>query len=209
VRSNPPGQRAKAASANGKEGCEVNHQKAVSKVLAMLVVGVLFVVGDPMPVQARGASAGARATSDIPGSYLAMLDLTPLGFGPRIEALGVVLDSGGRALFISEHEADRESAGVGVWGHLRGGMIGLGILSFRIGPEPATSICGLVGATSPPENCFLKVGGTLGRTTGGGLEGELFLTIESLDGMSVVTLPNPLPLSMERLSLQDFPGASP
>ena len=185
------------------------NQDPVLKSLAMLLIGLLVVVGAPAPVDAQAASADARATSDIPGSYLAMLDLTPLGFGPRIEALGVVLDSGGRALFISEHEADKESAGVGVWGHLRGGRIGLGILSFRIGPDPASSICGLVGATSPPDNCFLKVGGTLSRESGGGLEGELFLTIESLDGMNVFTFPNPLPLSMEPLRLEDFPGALP
>lgn len=185
------------------------NQEPVFKSLAMLVIGVLVVVGNPAPVEAQSASAEARATSDVPGSYLAMLDLTPLGFGPRIEALGVYLDSGGRALFISEHEADKESAGVGLWGHLRGGMIGMGIVSFRYGPDAASSICGLVGAISPPENCFVKVGATLGRKTGGGLEGEMFLTIESLDGTNVFTFPNPLPISMERLTLQDFPGALP
>lgn len=185
------------------------NQTPALRSFATFVIGMLFVVGNPVPAEAQGTSAGARATSDIPGSYLAMLDLTPLGFGPRIEALGVSLDSGGRALMVSEHEADKESAGVGVWGHVRGGMIGMGILSFRIGPDPASSICGLVGATSPPENCYLKVGGTLGRKAGGGLEGELFLTIESLDGADVFTFPNPLPISMERLSLQDFPGALP
>jgi hypothetical protein len=188
--------------------CAVN-RKSVSKALTVLAVCLLFAVGDSVPVEAQATSGGARATSDIPGSYWAQLDLTPLGFGPRIEALGVSLDSGGRALMISEHEADKESAGVGVWRHVRGNRIGLGMLSFRIGPDPASSICGLVGATSPPDNCVLKVGGTLGRSTGGGLQGDVLLTIESLDGMDVFTFPNPLPISMVPLTLQDFPGASP
>jgi hypothetical protein len=184
------------------------HQKRVSKWLALVVVATLVGVG-PVTGEPPHASPRARASSDIPGSYLALLDLTPLGFGPRIEALGVSLDSGGRALMISEHENDKESAGVGVWEHLRAGRIGLGILSFRIGPDPASSICGLAGATSPPDNCFLKVGGTLGRATGGGLEGELLLTIESLDGSVVFTFPEPLPLVMQPMTLADFPGAAP
>ena len=127
---------------------------------------------------------------------------------PRIEALYVVLDQSGAAVFSSEHEADKESAGIGVWQWIRGGRIGLGIASFRYGPNPTDSVCALVGVTSPPGNCVLKVGGTLSRQGDGSLAGALFLTIEDLDGAGL-TLPDEFPIIMRRLSLEDFPGALP
>jgi hypothetical protein len=85
----------------------------------------------------------------------------------------------------------------------------VGLLSFHIGPEPTSSLCSLVGATSPPDNCILKVGGVLSRSGGGSLAGEILLTIESVDGAHAVTFPHPLPLTAERMSLEDFPGALP
>jgi len=170
--------------------------RSLATVLAM---AVLLGIGGPARAEADGEG--------LAGSYLALLDLGALG-APRIEALGVYLDSNGGALLISEHEADKESAGVGVWRMVRGGRIALGIFSFRYGPEPGEGACGLIGVTSPPDNCVLKVGGTLARKKGH-LEGELFLTIESLAGLTVVTVPAPLPIVMETLRLEDFPGASP
>ena len=126
------------------------------KPLAMLAISVLFVVGSAAPVEAQG---GGRS---IAGSYWALLDLGALG-DPRIEALGVILDQNGAVLFTSEHEEDKESPGVGAWGHLPGGKIGLGAASFRYGPNPIDSVCALVLVTSPPDNCVLKVGGTVSR----------------------------------------------
>ena len=183
-----------------KERLREMSPKKIFKPLAMLAIAVLFVVGSAAPVEAQ------RGGRSIAGSYWALLDLGALG-DPRIEALGVILDQNGAVLFTSEHEADKESPGVGAWGHLPGGKIGLGAASFRYGPNPADSICALVLVTSPPDNCVLIVGGTLSRDGGGGLEGDLFLTVESLDGSEVVTIPAPLPITMERLGLEDFPGA--
>ena len=188
------------------------NQKPILKSLAMLAIGVLFVVGNPVPVEVGGEA--------IAGSYLALLDLGPLGFGSRIETFGVYLDDNGGVLMTSEHEDDKESAGVGVWEHLGGGLIGIGTFNFRFGPAPATSLCGFVGVTSPPDNCVLKLGATLSRehdsdsdsdsdSGGGVLVGELFLTIENLDGTVVHEFPPPLPITMERLRLEDFPGALP
>jgi hypothetical protein len=173
-----------------------------SKNLAgVLAIAVLLFLGDFARAEA------AENESALAGPYMALLDLGALG-APRIEALGVYLDSNGGVLLMSEHEDDKESAGVGVWRLLRGGRIGIGVFSFRFGPEPGAGACGLIGVTSPPDNCILKVGGTLARKKGF-LEGELFLTIESLDGLTVLTVPAPLPITMERLSLADFPGALP
>jgi hypothetical protein len=167
----------------------------------MLVIAVLLVLGNSAPVDAAEDEGG------LAGPYLALLDLGALG-APRIEMLGVYLDNNGGVLMISEHEDDKESAGVGVWRVLKGGRVAMGISSFRYGPQPGAGACGVIGVTSPPDNCVLKVGGTLARKRGF-LEGELFLTIESLDGLTVVTIPAPLPITMERLSLADFPGALP
>ena len=183
-----------------KEGaCEMD-RKPIWQSLAIIVVAVLFVVGSAAPVEAK---KGGRS---IAGSYWALLDLGALG-DPRIEALGVILDQNGSVLFTSEHEADKESPGVGAWRHLPGGKIGMGAASFRFGPNPIDSVCALVLVTSPPDNCVLKVGGTLSRDGNGGLEGDLFLTVENLDGSEVLTIPAPLPITMERLRPSDFPGA--
>ena len=176
----------------------------ILKSLVVLAMGVLFVVGNPVPVKAEVSA------KDVAGSYLALLDLGGLG-APRIEASLVYLDQNGGVLSTTEHEADKESAGVGVWKHLPGGQIGMGVSSFRFEPDPATSVCGLVGVTSPPDNCVLKFGGILSPQADGSLAGDLFLTIETLDGSMVLAFPGDpaLPISMKRLSLEDFPGALP
>lgn len=187
------------------------NQKVILKTLAMLTIGVLFAVANPARVEAQGVGGVGAGTAarDVAGSYLALLDLTPLGFGPRIETLGMILDDDGSVVMTSEHEEDKESAGVGVWQHLGSGAIGIGVASFRLGPDPGTSICGVVGLTSPPDNCFLKVGGVLVRADGGGLVGELLLTVETLDGATQFVFPDPLPIAMRRLTLDEFPGALP
>ena len=138
-----------------------------------------------------------------PGAYTAHLDLRPLGID-RIEAFGVVLERDGAALFVSEHESDRETTGVGVWQRLRGRRIGVGVLTFRFGEESA---CFLVGVMSPPDNCVQKLGATLRRTKDGSFKGELFITVEGPDAEFVI--PVPLPFSMKPLRLKDFPGALP
>jgi hypothetical protein len=178
--------------------------KSMLNRLAMLGVAVMLVAGNPAAVMADGHDQGQR----VAGPYVALLDLGALG-EPRIEKLFVILDDNGSVLFASEHEADKESTSVGAWERMGGGMIGLGAAGFRYGPDPASSICAFVGVDSPPGNCVLKVGGTVAPQTGGGFAGELFLTIESVDGGTVLTLPPPLPISMERLGLGDFPGATP
>jgi hypothetical protein len=139
----------------------------------------------------------------IPGTYSALLDLEPLGT-PRIEALGVVLGRDGGVIIVTEHEADKESTGVGIWERLPGGLIGMGALSFRFGPDPVASICGLVGVISPPGNCVLKFGATLRQEMDGILVGEMIITVESTDGSVVLVLPDALPIFMEPLRLEDF-----
>ena len=172
---------------------ELTH-KRILKVIVTLALALLIALANAAPVMAQG---GAR---DIAGSYIALLDLEGLR-EPPIETLYVVLDLSGSALFVSEHEDDKESTGVGVWRHLRGGKIGMGVASFRY----ANPACELVGAPSPPNNCVLKVGGTLERVHGGGLEGELAATLESVDATVVVPLGS-FPVVMEKLELGDFPS---
>jgi hypothetical protein len=174
----------------------------MTRSLAVLAIGALCVVASPVAVAA--ADSAPVGGQSIAGAYLGLLDLTPLGFGPRIETVYIVLDNSGAAVFTSEHEEDKESAGVGVWQQISHGTIGLGVASFRYGPDIATSICALVGVDSPPGNCVLKVAGTVARAEGGGLEGALLLSVEDLDATVVVTIPAWLPLSMEKLTLGDF-----
>lgn len=99
------------------------------------------------------------------------LDLGALG-APRIEILYVILDPSRSATDTSEPEANRESAGIGLWRPLGGCRIGFGAESFRNGPDEETSICGAVGVASPPGNCVLKLGGVLRRQGGGSLQGD-------------------------------------
>ena len=177
-------------------------QSLTSKSLLVLAVAVLFVVGAPLPVAADDDDRPSR----VAGAYRAELDLGALG-APRIEILYVIMGLEGSVLFTSEHEADKESAGVGIWRRVSGGGIFLGAASFRYGPDPATSACAGVGVTSPPGNCVLKVGGTVERQGDGSYAGNLFLSIETTDASSVIEVPAPLPITMERLTPGDFPGA--
>ncbi len=118
------------------------------------------------------------------------------------EDFGFVLHTDGTVLASSEHEVDDvESAGIGVWKHLPGGQIGMGVFNYRIGTAGG---CALIFGIVPPDNCLLKLGATLDRRKGGGLVGFAFLSFETLDG-TVVTIPVPLPITLERLSLEDFP----
>ncbi len=165
-----------------------------------LVVAVVTAV-----LLAGAAGAQGFGPFGIPGAYRAELDLGALG-EPRIEILYVILDANRSVLFTSEHEADKESPGVGAWRPIGGGQIALGAASFRYGPDPETSICGVVEVESPPGNCVLKVGGTVRRQGSGVLGGDLFLAIETTDGSTSVELPGALPIVMERLSASDFPG---
>ncbi|MDX1384327.1 MAG: hypothetical protein R3190_11820 [Thermoanaerobaculia bacterium] len=170
----------------------------ISSFVTVLAVGAL-VFSSAGPAVAQGGS--------IAGSYWAFLDLGALG-APRIEQLGIILDDNGSVLLVSEHEDDKESTGVGAWGHLPGGLIGMGVASFRYGG--AMPVCDLVGETSPPDNCILKVGGVLGRDPDGGLSGIMYLTVENLAGSSVLEFaPLEFPITMEKLGLGDFPGALP
>lgn len=177
-------------------------RERILRRLGVLAVTLLVVAGNPQPVEADGNA------NSIAGSYRAELDLGPLGT-PRIEALYVILDQNGSVLFTSEHESDKEATSVGAWKYLPGGQIGLGAATFRYGPDPASSICDLVGVVSPPDNCVLKVGGTVSRQADQTLAGEMLLTVENLDGSAVITLPAALPIVMRRLTLADFPGALP
>lgn len=177
----------------------MKRQLMVSAAMAfvLIVTGVAFIE----PVEAR--------PQGIAGSYVAELDLGGLG-APRIEILYMILDQNRSVLFTSEHEGDKESAGIGTWRRIPGGGIALGVASFRYGPDPENSICGTVGVTSPPGNCVLKVGGTVRRANDGTLVGELFLTVETTDGTTSFAFPGdpPLPIVMRRLSVDDFPGAT-
>ncbi len=177
-----------------------------TKSTVCIVSLVMFVVGGALVT--TPAEAGPPAP--VAGAYIADLDLGGLG-APRIEQLYVILGAHGSVLFTSEHEADKESAGIGSWKRLTRGRIGLGAASFRYGPDAETSICGTVGVESPPGNCVLKVGGTIRRVGHGAWAGELFLTVETLDGTTTFAFPGdpPLPISMRRLALEDFPGAQP
>lgn len=174
----------------------MRNRSTIASILALCCT-LLLVSG---PADARGR--------DVPGSYVAQLDLGPLG-EPRIETLYVILDNNGSLLFTSEHEADKESPGVGFWRHHGAGEIGMGAASFRYGPNPDDSICALVAVDSPPGNCVLKIGGTMSRQAGGGFAGEVFLTVETVDGGTVLTLPPALPMTLRQLTLGDFPGALP
>lgn len=178
----------------------MKRRMTVSFAMAIVLIAGGLAVNQPVMAGPQG----------VAGSYIALLDLGGLG-APRIETLYVVLDQNRSAIFTSEHEADKESAGIGRWRRLPGGKISLGIASFRYGPTADTSICGTVGVDSPPGNCVLKVGGMLDRGDGGSLTGDLFLTVETLDGTTSFAFPGdpPLPIVMYRLTLEDFPGALP
>lgn len=169
----------------------------IMKSLAVAAVGALLIVGSAAPAEAG-----------VAGPYSARLDLSGIG-ADRVESLGVILHRSGAVTFISEHEGDKESTGVGVWKNLGGGKISIGLFSFRFGPDPATSICGVIGVTSPPDNCSLQVGGVLMRN-GQKLEGELTLSLKKKGGKSApVVLGGPLNLRMKPLRLSRFPGATP
>ncbi len=139
------------------------------------------------------------------GAYIAQLDLSPIDPSGRIEALGIVLHADGTVSYISEHEPmDLESAGIGLWERLRGRRIGMGVLGFHVGDS---SGCFFIFGILPPDNCVLKIGATFDREKSGRLVGKAILTFETLDGVPF-ELP-PLDITMERLSLKDFPGALP
>ncbi len=169
--------------------------KSILKSLAVVVIGALFIVGSAVP-------AGA----EIVGPYIARLDLNPIGVA-HIEILGVILHAGGGVTFISEHEGDKESTGIGVWEDLGDGLVSIGVFSFRYGPEPEASICGVVGVTSPPGNCFLQVGGIL-LQVGETLVGELVLSIKAIGDSESVVLGGPLPIRMRPLRSSKIPGAT-
>jgi len=153
---------------------------------------------------ADGDSQDGHRQRPIGGAYRAQLDLNPLDV-ERIETLGMVLHADGTVSYNSEIESfDSESAGIGVWKRLRGGQIGLGVLGFRVGDA---SGCAAIFGLVPPDNCILKAGATLDREEAGRLVGSVILTFETLDGVQF-SLP-PLPLTMEPLGLEDFPGALP
>lgn len=176
------------------------NQKLISKSLAVLAISMFLFVANPVRAQTEAKS--------IAGSYLALLDLGAFG-APRIETFYMILGRSGALLYTSEHESDKESPGVGVWKRLQGGEIGLGAASFRFGPDPASSVCALIAVVSPPDNCVLKIGGTVSQQADGSLAGELFLTVENLDGTVDFEFPGDVPISMTRLRLEDFPGALP
>lgn len=156
-----------------------------------------------MALFASPSWADGRGHHRIVGAYSAKLDLNPLGVN-RIEAMAIILHQNGTVNYISEHEPnDLESAGIGVWKRLSKKRIGVGILNFRMGVEGG---CTFIGAF-PPDNCVLKLGATLEQKARGHLVGELVLSFESVDAGPLV-LP-PLPFSMERLKIEDFPGALP
>lgn len=174
---------------------------------------ILCSLGLLLAGMALASAAGADGDSDsdsdsdrhhqgpIHGAYIAQLDLNPAGL-MRIEGFGFVLHKDGTVIASSEHEVDDvESAGIGVWKRLRGGKIGVGVFNFRIGTAGG---CAAIFGIVPPDNCVLKLGATLDREKGGGLVGNAFLSFETLDG-DVFTIPVPLPIVMERLSLEDFP----
>lgn len=94
-----------------------------------------------------------------------------------------------------------ESAGIGVWKRLRDGKVGLGVFNYRLGTAGG---CTLFFGVVPPDNCTLKLGATLDRRQGGGLVGYAFLSFETLDGV-IVPIPVPLPITLEKLGLDDFP----
>ncbi len=165
-----------------------------------LIVGAIFLLYLAAPSWAGGGEPRA-----IHGAYTAQLDLNPLEI-ERIEGFGFVLHTDGTVVASSEHEVDDlESVGIGVWKRLPGGKIGVGVFNFRIGTMGG---CAFFFNISPPGNCILKLGATLDRAEGGGLVGNAFLSFKPLDGMGF-TIPVMLPITMERLSLEDFPRPMP
>lgn len=166
----------------------------------LLIVSAIFLSYLATPSWADG-----KQPRSIHGAYTAQLDLNPLGI-ERIEAFGFVLHTDGTVIASSEHEVDDlESVGIGVWKRLPRGQIGVGYFNFRIGTGGGCAAFGFF----PPENCTLKLGATLDRAAGGGLVGNALLSFATTDGVVLLTIPVPLPFAMQRLSLEDFPGAMP
>ena len=162
-----------------------------------LLACAIFLMSFASPSWAEGAHG-----RPIHGLYVAELDLRPLGID-RIEKIALYLHKDGAVSYISEHELDDlESAGVGTWKRLRTGRIGLGVLTYRFG---IASACPLVGLTSPPDNCVLKLGANLRQKKGGALVGKLLLTLEGAGQQLVI--PVPLPFTMRPEWLVNFPGA--
>lgn len=144
------------------------------------------------------------------GTYVAELDLNPLGF-PRIEAMAFVLHRNGTVNFISEHESgELSTAGVGVWERLGRKEIGVGIMMYRMSEPAALVICANI-MVADPANCVLKVGTKVTRTSYGVYSGTALLTIEgpAIPGEDKIIAPIPveLPFTMRRVDLSEFPGA--
>ena len=129
----------------------------------------------------------------------------PGQYSVQINSFGFVLHPDGTLIATSEHEVDDlESAGIGVWEPLRGGQIGLGYFNWRIGTGGGcTAFFGVV----PPANCSLRLGAIVNREDGR-LVGNALVSFEKRDG-TIFTIPVPLPFTMTRLNLEDFPGAFP
>ena len=179
--------------------------KNVNRLLSMFSIVICLIIASPTVI-ADDDDDDSGDSRGISGTYIAQLDVGALGDPRGTEFLGFVLHRDGTVSYNSEHEfMDLESAGIGVWKRLRGGRIGLGVLTYRVGEGSA---CALFFGIAPPANCVLKLGATLDRKRGGRLVGELTLTFETVDGETLFILP-PLGIKMERLSLRDFPGASP
>lgn len=145
------------------------------------------------------------------GTYVAELDLNPLGIN-RIEAMALTLHRNGTVTFISEHEpGEVSSSGLGVWERLGRGKIGIGIMMYRMSEPDAPIICANL-MVQTPDNCVLKLGMKLTRESWGAYTGNQLLTIEgpTVPGEEkvAVEIPVELPFKMRRVDLSEFPGAS-
>ncbi len=164
-----------------------------------VAIGAVLLIGGFSPLEAGEPLEASRLAKGITGTYWGQLDLTALNpASPRIESVGLYLDPFGGVFLTSEHEpGNLEAAGIGTWEHLGGGLIGIGVLSYRL-PFTAAPDGTIVSDGGP----VLKLGGTVSRDGNRGLVGSLTLSINDtpiVDG---------LPASFDRLTVADFPGAS-
>ena len=144
------------------------------------------------------------------GTYVADLDLRPLGI-EHTEEMVLVLHRNGTVNFLSEHELnDLSSSGAGVWERIGRNTIGIGVLMSRVGEPGPPTVCANSGAVKPV-NCVLKFGAKMQRTSHGSYTGIMLLTVEEPEipgeEKTVLHIPIELPFNMRRMDLSEFPGA--
>ena len=169
---------------------------SIESFILALLLGVPFVLG----------SAASVAAQPIPGLYVGELDLNPLGV-PFEEPFTLNLDSSGTATMVTFLEpTERETTLIGRYERRRGGRIKIALLGHRRG---VNSICDLIVAPdgSASDDCVMRMGFDLGRTMGGGLEGEIVLTAQEVDAITGETLRASLPalpVSFKRERIDGF-----